>query len=350
MKLVATFAIIRYLDELPFPWRSKVPPRYPKRFMSSHAGHDLSHICFEGQAPTRPERCCTPSACHAAVAVAPEDDLDEFLAWVLGRAGLDAAAYRSPPLHRRLPACLRTLKVHSTHAARELLERKPHLLDRVVSSLLIGVTEFFREPAVFDSLSTQILPALASHNRPLRIWSAACSNGAELYSMAILLAEAGLLEGSFLLGTDCRGDAIEQARWGRYEASALRPIPPAMRDTYFEPAGRYWRPVEFLRRAVHWKAADLLTAVERGPWDILLWRNAAIYLKPGRAESVWRRLASALAAEGALITGKAERPPHDAGLQRAERCVYRMASRREVALTYPRASLHEPCNSLERDS
>jgi chemotaxis protein methyltransferase CheR len=65
--------------------------------------------------------------------------------------------------------------------------------------------------------------------------------------------------------------------------------------------------------------------VEKGPWDIILWRNAAIYLKSQPAEMIWRRLLSVLAPEGVLITGKAERPPSDAGLTQAARCVYRVA-------------------------
>ena len=210
----------------------------------------------------------------------PQERPDEFIAWTLDRAGLDAAAYRPQPLVRRLPACLRVLKVRSPHAARKLLERKPRFLAKAVSALLIGVTEFFREPDVFEFLGTQVLPAWAARNPRRRIWSAACSTGAELYSMAALLGEAGLLEGSYLLGSDCRGDAIEHARRGLYDATLLRLVPWAMRERHFEPAGQHWRPVEALRRHVHWKVADLLAGVEEGPWDIIFWRNVAIYLHP----------------------------------------------------------------------
>ena len=307
--------------------------------MTSIAGHDLSHISFEGKARVRPPRsraCGTGSAGVAVAATAQDDRLDPFIAWVLGRAGLDAAAYRTRPLHRRLPACLRALKVGSTHAARELIDRNPHLVTEVVSCLLIGVTEFFREPGVFDILRTQILPALADRDRPLRIWSAACSTGAELYSVAILLSEAGLLERSYLLGTDCRGDAIERARLGLSDSAALNLLDRTMWDKYFEPVGQRWRPVEALRRQVHWKRADLLAGVEPGPWDIILWRNAAIYLKASRAEAVWRRLASVLAPQGVLIAGKADRPSGDAGLTRAARCIYRAADVRRRQLPSPR--------------
>ncbi len=188
---------------------------------------------------------------------------------------------------------------------------------------------------MFDFLAAQVLPAWAGGNRRLRIWSAACSSGAELYSMAILLSKAGLLERSFLLGSDCRGDAIERAKLGLYDAAMLKLVPSATRDST-RPRGNNvlvrcrarrcglpWRPVEALRRQVHWKVADLLAGVEHGPWDIILWRNTAMYLKPRAAEAIWRRLAAVLAPRGLLIAGKAERPPQDAGLTRVARCIYR---------------------------
>ncbi len=198
--------------------------------MKSGTSHDLSHICFEGKEPARRQRSYARRACPAVLATpapATEEQPDDslFIAWVMERAGLDAAAYRLQPLHRRLPSCLRAMKVRSTQAARDLLERKPQLVASAVSSLLIGVTEFFREPAVFDSLRTRILPVLAGGNRRLQIWSAACSSGAELFSMAILLSETGLLERSYLLGTDCRDDAIERARLGLYDGTALKHVP-----------------------------------------------------------------------------------------------------------------------------
>ena len=132
--------------------------------------------------------------------------------------------------------------------------------------------------------------------------------------MAILLSEAGLLERSYLLGTDCRGDAIERAKLGLYDAAMLKLVPCATRDKYFEPAGQQWRPVEALRRQVHWKVADLLAGVEQGPWDIIFWRNAAIYLKPCPAETIWRRLASVLAPAGRADCRQGRPAARDAGL------------------------------------
>ena len=121
--------------------------------MSKIMFDDLSHIMFAGKTPARPQRSAALEACSTTLAVtAPDGQLNAFIAWVLRSAGLDAAAYRTRPLHRRLPACLRAMKVDSTRTARELLERKPHLVTKVISSLLIGVTEFFRESDALDYL------------------------------------------------------------------------------------------------------------------------------------------------------------------------------------------------------
>ena len=203
-----------------------------------------------------------------------------------------------------------------------MLERRPVLLETAVSSLLIGVTEFFREPVVFDHLRAW-LAARGPGRRALRIWSAGCSSGAELYSMGILLAEAGLLGQSFLLGSDCRGDALEAARRALYQPMALRQTPPALRAKYFEPVAGAYRPVAALRQQARWKQGDLLTGVEPGPWDIILWRNAAIYLRQPAAEAIWRRLAGQLAPQGCIVAGKAERPPAGIGLTLAQRSIYR---------------------------
>ncbi len=254
--------------------------------------------------------------------VESEERLDEFVAWVLMRSGLKVSAYRTHPLHRRLPACLRQLKVPSTAAARELLESRPALLQVALNAFLIGVTEFFREPAVFDQLQTYLQKLAAQRRRPLRVWSAACSTGAELYSVAILLAEAGLLEQSLLLGTDCRPDAVAEARRPQFDLPQWNAAETARRSKYFEPIGQRWRPIEAVRQRTHWKVADLLAGMEAGPWDIVLWRNAAIYLKPQVAEATWRGLASTLEPSGLLVTGKAERPPRDLGLAPLGRCLY----------------------------
>ena len=202
---------------------------------------DLRHVVFEGKRGPEPRRALRQHAPHDAghrhAPLLTSHPAHDFLRWIIGRAGLDINVYRRQPLLRRVPACLRTLNVGSTEEARERLETRPDLLPAAISALLIGVTEFFREPAVFESVRTEVLPRLVGKRRPLRVWSGACSTGEELYSLAILLAEAGLLRRSFLLGTDCRTDAIARARTALYGSAAVGSLEPAIREQVFR-AGR----------------------------------------------------------------------------------------------------------------
>jgi chemotaxis methyl-accepting protein methylase len=291
----------------------------------------LRHVRFAGRpaisaAPRpQPARPPSPPATHAAAR--PSRRPGEFISWVFARAGLAAENYRGEPLGRRLSSCLRALHADTEARARQVLEERPDLLPAAISALLIGVTDFFRDAPTFEALGSDVLPKMGALGRPLRVWSAGCSNGAELYSMAILLAKAGLLEvsgkKSFLLGSDCRQDAMEHAQAGLYNAHDLRKVEPSDRRRYFGQVGDCWRPVKPLRRRIQWKVANLCGHIEEGPWDIILWRNMAIYLQAEAAASLWRCLAAELAPQGVLVAGKAERPPTEMALVSVGKYIYR---------------------------
>lgn len=295
---------------------------------------DLTHVVFEGKAASRRGGVALPRA-SARIPALPGMSAAEdppragFARQVLTAAGIDPDLYRDKPVQRRVRACLRALRATSEPAAAGILAERPELLGVAVSSLLIGVTGFFRDAAVFEDLRTRVLPTLANLGRPLRIWSAGCSSGAEIYSLAMLLAEADLLERSQLLGTDCRQDALCEAETGIYPACAMTAVPDALRQRYLEQAGAGWRVTRRLRSAARWKLSDLSRDMEDGPWDLILCRNVTIYLNPEPALRLASRLAAAVAAGGYLVVGKAERAPEGAGLAQIARCIYRKGGHRD---------------------
>jgi chemotaxis methyl-accepting protein methylase len=262
-------------------------------------------------------------------------EVESFLRWLLGRAGLSFERYKPEMLVRRLPACLRAVRAASPAHARSLLQHNPALLWTSLGALLIGVTGFFRDESVFESLRRDPLPSLLRNaaGRPLRVWSAGCSDGAELYSAAMLLAEAGALAPGRveLLGTDVRPEALERAEAGAFDAAAVKGVPGDLLARYFRhDGGRYYADAA-LRRAARWRRADLLAAPEPGPWDVVLCRNLAIYLQPDGAAALWSSLASVLRPGGLLVLGKAERPVGVAGLLAEGPCVYRRVTARGAA-------------------
>jgi chemotaxis methyl-accepting protein methylase len=259
-------------------------------------------------------------AAEPAVAARPEDDA--FLLWLLGKAGLDPAQYRLETLRRRLPAVLRGVRAGSSGEARSLVQRDLSLLPVALSAAIIGVTSFFREPDVFDVLRAK-LAALA---RPVRVWSLGCSDGAELFSVAILLDELGRLDGSELLGTDCRSEAIAAARDGFFHAHALNDVSAVRRCSYLDLYPGKWRVTNRLRQATTWRLGNALAYVEPGLWDVILCRNLAIYLRDDAIAALWRRLTTALRPGGVLVAGKADRPSDGTRLASIGPCVYRRES------------------------
>lgn len=298
--------------------------------MSSTPAFDLRHIDFEGcrcRPVIRARRLPRPTSTlrirrFTPRPAEPAADRDPFLRWLLVSSGLDPALYRLKPLARRLSACLRTLRVDSVDGGRRLLERRPDLLPRALDALLIGVTEFFRDAAVFATLRDDVLPSLARAGRPLRVWSAACSTGAELYSVAMLLDESGRLDGARLLGTDCRAGAVRAAKAGWYSAAEVNGVSPALAARYLRPDGDGFRVELPAGTDIRWRTSDVGRTVEPGRWDLILFRNTAIYMDPLAADRIWTALARALAPGGALVTGRAERP-HVESLGPLRSCICR---------------------------
>jgi chemotaxis protein methyltransferase CheR len=296
--------------------------------VSRQNDYSLEHIRFEGKPANRAkypdgsgEKRSRNLAGRSQLA-ADQKPLNKFAAWVLRSAGLPSEAYRVTPINRRILACMRTLKTVSAAEAHRLLMQHPGLCEKAVDSLLIGSTEFTRDTPVFETLQKMISSDRAIDGKPLRIWSAGCSNGAEVYSMAMLLAEAGLLEGSTLVGTDCRAAAIREAQAGLYHESSVRSMDASLRRKYMKNDGKQWCIARPLPAQIQWRVKNLLAGCEKGPWDIILWRNMAIYLTQPYALQVWEAMIRELRIGGIVVIGKAERPPSSSGLTCISPCIY----------------------------
>ena len=252
----------------------------------------------------------------------PDPATEEFLGWLLAQTDLKLDDYRLQPLLRRLPACLRSLRVTSVPEAQQRLERHPELVRTALDTLLLGVTDFFRDPAVFELLRTHVLAELLQKPGPVRIWSAACSDGPELYSVAMQLAEAHALDRSELVGSDCRPSAIMRAAAGVFMKNGLPALSRPLPVTFPLVGSQRVQAPEHLRHAIRWRIVDLLRTALPGPWNLILWRNMAIYLVPEAAVAVWNRLLRELRPGGYLIVGRADHPPRELNLIRIAPCVY----------------------------
>lgn len=283
------------------------------------------HVVFAGAHGAPPPQF-NDVAAPTSEAVRLSVEEEAFVAQLFRQAGLDARIYRRETLRRRLPACLRAIHACSPVDGRQILLENPQLVARAVTTMVIGVTSFFRDAEVFDTIGFEVIPSITAGKTRPRVWSVGCSEGAELYSVAILLAEMNLLERAYLLGTDCRSDALVRAREGIFDSRALRGVPDIWIKQYFEPAPRgdgrrAVRPA--LRAALNWRTADVTRLQEPGHWDLILCRNMAMYLRSETSGKLWPEFEQSLRPGGYLVLGKAERPTGAARLSMVGPCVYR---------------------------
>lgn len=271
---------------------------------------DLTHVRFSGT-PLTPLRSGARQRVAGSVAMPRLIEVPGatgLAAAVLAGAGLDPLHYRAAPLQRRTAACLRVLRSGTQSDA--------------LSALLIGFSGFFRDADVFEALERKVIPHLRGLNRPLRILSVGCSSGQELYSIAILLAEHGLIARAELVGVDCRSDAIIAARDGVFSHALVSEVPEPMRARYLESAVAGFRVHERLRARTRWQVMDATGAIPSGPWDLVLCRNLFIYLQHRTIERMVARMIAHMAPLGVLVVGKAERPSATSGLKTVGRCLY----------------------------
>jgi chemotaxis protein methyltransferase CheR len=286
-------------------------------------------VFFQGVAKERtPQRSGQRIRRHlrSAVTTAAAEEAAAFFDVLFELGGLRRDSYRLGYLERRLPACLRLLGAKSAENGISRLRAQPQLALNVMNAVLLGVTEFYRDQSVFQQVRDALIPAWSLRRQARRIWSAGCSDGHELYTMAIMLAEAGMLEDAELLGTDCRGQALARAAEGRFRTEALGGVPQEWKARWFAAEGESLVIDARLRGQLRWRQADLLSGAERGPWHLVLWRNVAIYLEMDAAREIWQALAAEIAPGGCLITGKADYPPRGIGLVRIAPCIYQRVS------------------------
>jgi chemotaxis methyl-accepting protein methylase len=287
---------------------------------------NLSHVFFEPKAHPKAARRGAKGgvADRGRVVSTCENSLvDPLFRWLFKKAGISPGIYRPRTLDRRLDACLRRLKVNSGAAAKAFLESQPELMPEILDVVLIGVSSFFRDPNVFEVLRSTLERASGGGHGSFRVLSAGCAEGQELYSIAILLDELGILEPSRLLGVDCRPAAVERARRGLFTPAQLAGVSAVRRDRYFCLEGAGFSVREFLRCRTRWKVADLLHYSDNSRFDLICCRNVAIFLTPGGAATLWSRLSEQLVSGGFLVTGSAEKPPSQLPLLRMGPCLYR---------------------------
>lgn len=180
----------------------------------------------------------------------------------------------------------------------------------LTDALVVGETYFFREYPPLRVLVDDFLAPWCKAGRRPRVWSAACATGEEPLTLAMMLADLGLLDAVDIVATDISQRALQRARAGRYGQRALRNVPePHLAARYLAPTDKGYAVDPALPAHISWSRANLVepaSVAALGVFDAVLCRNVLIYFSDQTVRAVIERLAGALAPGGVLLVGVAE--------------------------------------------
>jgi len=251
-----------------------------------------------------------------------EPEFETIAALVETRAGLRFTPNRCESLERAVRQITRDSSPASLRAFSERLAGGQTDWEQLIARLTVGETYFFRDYPQFVYLEQTILPELARRRgvayRP-RVWSAGCSTGEEVYSIAISLARQGKLDRAFVLGTDLSEAALASARRASFKRWSLRGMAPEIMHDYVQAeASVVTLPAE-LTEHVQFERLNLAGASYPSPltstfaMDVIFCRNVLIYFGPSTIAHVARRLYDTLAPGGVLFVGPSDPPLQDFG-------------------------------------
>jgi two-component system CheB/CheR fusion protein len=237
-----------------------------------------------------------------------KDLLQEFAE----QRNFDFRGYKKTTLERRFRRRMFQLNMTGYAEYGKYIRQHPEEVNRLLNTILINVTEFFRDPPAWEILRHELLPPLLKRIKPghsLRAWSAGCASGEEAYSIAMLLAEYfGSRIRDYdvkIYATDIDEEELNSARRGEYSLEAVRRVRPEWREKYFR-GKELLRVTREIRRLVIFGKSNLAQDAPISHVDLLVCRNLLIYFDSDLQKQILARLHYALEPGGILFLGKSE--------------------------------------------
>lgn len=236
------------------------------------------------------------------------------------RYDLDFSQYKQSTISRRVARRLALAETGELDDYIARLRDDPAELNRLYEDLLIGVTQFFRDPEAYAALQHEVLPDLlrdCDPDRSLRVWVAGCATGEEAYSLAILIDQArelaGRPAGVKVFATDVHRQSLEYAARGLYPADALRNVPEDVKQKYFSRRDGCYQVSAAIRELLVFAHHNVLKDAPFTDLDLVSCRNLLIYLQPPAQLKALSLFHFGLRPGGVLFLGSSESTSELAG-------------------------------------
>lgn len=244
-------------------------------------------------------------------------ELELLLEGILRRYGLDFRGYARASLKRRVWNMVHAQRLENISSLQAKVLHDSAVMDEMLQHLSVNTTTMFRDPSFFAAFREKIVPHLFSAPF-VRIWHAGCSTGEEVYSLAILLMEAGLYERSRIYATDMNAAVVERAKSGifplehmrEYTANYLRAGGSAAFSDYYTANYDHAIFKAPLRKNIVFAQHNLVSDGTFNEFNVILCRNVLIYFGTQLQERVHKLLHQSLRRFGVLALGRGETLHH----------------------------------------
>lgn len=220
--------------------------------------------------------------------------------------GLRLDGYRSRQLERRLVFFRQRHGLGGNAELAARLRSDPKLRQEFADFVTINVSEFYRNPERFADLRDRYLPALLKASPYLRVWSAGCSIGAEIYTVALLLQQMTPGRVHDLLATDIDQASLGRATAGVYYPHEVKEVPELVRKRFFREVAGGWELAKSVRDQVQFRRHDLLRDPFPSEQDLIICRNVVIYFTDEAKSQLYRNFYQSLRPGGILFIGATE--------------------------------------------
>ena len=236
------------------------------------------------------------------------DNYETFKKEYLRLTGIDLNFYKENQMKRRIDNFISKHPVSGYCEFLELLKQNSKIYDDFITHLTINVSEFYRNPAQWQTLENEILPQLLNKfQTPLKIWSAACSTGDEPYSLAMVLGEFLPFDKFQILATDLDLEVLDKAKKGFFTQKSLKGLPEKYRKRYIiEESSGGARVSDELKSCIQFKQHNLLKDPYPTGLHMIVCRNVLIYFTEEAKDEVYHKFSDSLCKQGILFVGSTE--------------------------------------------
>jgi two-component system, chemotaxis family, CheB/CheR fusion protein len=292
--------------------------------------------------------------------VVTSEQLSRICGILRARTGHDFSEYKERTLVRRIQRRMQVLQTDDVRQYVEQLTRRDEEAGRLFKDLLIGVTQFFRDPDAFQALADRVVPKLLERrggpDDSIRIWVPGCATGEEAYSVAIVLREgmamAGVAPELQIFASDIDDSALQMARNGRFPGAIENDVSPQRLEQFFVKEDGGYRVRNSLRETCVFAHHNVLHDPPFSRLDLISCRNLLIYMNAALQQKLIPILHYALLPDGYLLLGPSENVSQHGALFAPVDKKQRIFIRRQDGLShlpkFPIADARELVHSLSR--